>query len=200
MSHTKRIATLLLITAILGLVLGAAANMDRQGKPTAMAVVDIQDVFNGCKEKTTIDADVTQAIEKLNQEIEDGKLQIRQLQADLELLRAGEPAYEQKRQQIGKRLVELKVAEEFGKQRIGREQMIRYESLYRTMRSTCAEVAKAGGYDLVLYRESKKLQYQNFAQLVNQIAGRKVLYASEQLDITDPVLLKMNTQWQSRDR
>ena len=81
----------------------------------------------------------------------------------------------------------MKVAEEFGKQRIGREQMIRYESLYRTMRSTCAEVAKAGGYDLVLYRESKKLQYQNFAQLVNQIAGSLTADGKAGKDTVDAV-------------
>ena len=188
------ILTVLLIAV---LVLPAFA---QQAAPAAIAVVDVQKVLNNCKEKAAIDADITSATEKLKADVDGHKHELRQLESDLGLLGAGQPAWKAKREEIDKKIVSAQVGSKYGELKIAREQILSYENLYNKLREACAEVARANGYNMVLTKDPAKLQRsQNANQLVNQIAGRKMLWAADDLEITDEVLQAMNTNWEMRD-
>lgn len=172
----------------------------RRARPTAVAVVAVQRVFNTCKEKADIDASFRSALEQAEADRETRAKQIQQLQYDLELIAPDANAYSEKRSEIERSLVELQVESTFRKNQVVREQMLRYDALYHKLKEVCAEAARESGYDLVLFRESDELKYKTPQELVNQIGGRKVLYASEDLDITDQVIQKLNNVWDSRAR
>ncbi len=190
---------MLILTVLLIAVLVAPA-FAQQAAPASIAVVDVQKVLNNCKEKAAIDADITTATETLKAEVDGHKHELRQLESDLELLDPGSAAWKAKREEIDRKIVSAQVGSKYGELKIAREQILRYENLYNKLREACAEVAKANGYNMVLTKDPAKLQRsQNANQLVNQIASRKMLWAADDLEITDEVLQKMNTDWEMRD-
>ena len=192
---------ILSLGAVIGLVSWASvrAQANSGAQATVIAVLEVGRVFNTCKEKTDIDANARSAQEKADVDKAEREESIKQLQFDMELINPDSPQSKKKRQEIERKVVEYQVEIQYRRQQIVREQMRRYELLYKKLRDTCSEVAQANGFDLVLFKETEKLNYKAPQDLVNQIGGRKVLWAAERLNITDQVIQKLNNVWDAGD-
>lgn len=199
MKKEHLMTVMLAIAAIVAINWVALAANGPASAATAAAVVDVQKVFNTCGEKADIDANFQSSIEKLTADLEERNNQIKSDQFDLDLIKADSPEYKQKREEIDRKIVALKVEENYRKATIVREQMLRYESLYRKLRKACGEVANEEDYDLVLFKEAEKLTYKKPQDLVNQIGTRKLLWSADELDITDQVIQKLNNAWEARN-
>jgi len=191
---------ILSIGAVIGLANWASVRAQPAGgaQPTAVAVVEVGTVFNTCKEKVDIDADARSGQERADVDKDEREKDIKTLQFDLELINPNSPQSKKKRQEIERKVIEYQVEIQFRRQQIGREQMRRYELLYTKLRDTAGEVAQANGYDLVLFKEKEELRYKTPQDLVNQIGGRKVLWAAERLNMTDQVIQRLNNAWDAR--
>ncbi|MFW6060589.1 MAG: OmpH family outer membrane protein [Phycisphaeraceae bacterium] len=197
--HTMRIfvfalAALLLVAGIAGA--GAAL----QAEPSAVAVVDVQQVFSSLKERTQLEADIQGRAEQLQQQAEDKENQIQQLQQELQVLNPGSEAHEHKQDEYGEAVMHFQVWTRFEQRKLQVEHALQLERLYRRTREAVAKIADERGYDIVLYKEQPlELDRQNLEldQVRSQIAIRKVLYASDDADITDRVVQRMNNEYES---
>lgn len=192
--------SLTVIAAALFLVAlaGAGAGTAMRAQPTAVAVVDLSVLSNQLNERTKIESDLQARQEDLQRQQEERKNQINRLQQDLAVLAPGTSAYQQKEQELQKAVLEFQVWSNFESQRLNRERGIQKENLYRKVLDAVAKVAQANGYDLVLFKEGKPdFNYENLQQLDALIHMRKVLYASESVDITSQVIDRMNNEFQA---
>ncbi len=177
----------------------AYATSALQAQPTALAVVDMQKVFNDSSEKKQIEADINRLGEQNEVAKNDMVAKLRGMDEDLKLIHPNETQQlEDKRKEIRRAAVQMKVEYEARRQEIGREGVIRIENLYRKILSAAGDVAETNGYDLVLYKETEDmLNAENFQQIINMISARKVLWSSEEVDITEQVSTRLNTAFGS---
>ena len=194
-----RTRVLILITALLFTTAGlAGATAAFRAEPTAVAVVDVQQVFDTLTENTQIRADMQSRAESFQQQAEQKRSEIEQLRQRLKALSPGTEAYKQTEEQLQKAVLEHQVWTRFEQRKLQVEYGLQMEKLYRRMLDTIGKVSNETGYDLVLYKEQPpQFEGNDPQQMRSQIAIRKVLYASDQVDITDQVVQRMNNQYES---
>ncbi|MBI1370921.1 MAG: hypothetical protein GC162_19990 [Planctomycetes bacterium] len=196
--------TAVILLAAACLMVGAANLVVAQGKgskPAVIAVVDVQKVFNSLDEKGSVEADITASTEKLQKEEQDRQTELKALQADLNILAPGTPAFADTQEKLEKKAMEFQVWKQFNQNKLERDKAIRLEGLYMKVVGACEAIAKASGYDLVLFKDSTDaLKGQNQQQLAALIQVRKVLYSAPDMDITDSVTQKINNEWNNRKK
>jgi Skp family chaperone for outer membrane proteins len=116
---------------------------------------------------------------------------------ELEGLKEGSKAYERQFNKQALLAIERKTWLEMQQMLMLREHHRLTRDMYEQIRATIATVAKAKGYQIVLFRDQEELIAQNTAELVQEIARRKLLYASSEVDVTDDVLLRLNAEYRS---
>ena len=177
---------------------GALAAGAVKARPTSVAVADIQKIFDSLSEKVQTEADLQAQADKFKQEQMDREKDLKQLQSDLEILASGTPAFKQKSEEGEKKAFEYQAWRSFAQSRIGRERAIRIEDIYRKVIDSTGRLAKESGYDVVLFKEGT---FRFPADKPEQISGiiqmRKVLWAADDLDITDQVIQKMNNEFKN---
>lgn len=194
----------MIAVAMTAVALIGAANLVAQGKaarPTAVAVVDVQEVFNALDEKATVEADITQQTEQLQKQEQDRQTELKALQADLGILAAGTPAYDETQTKLENKALEFQVWKQFNQRKLEREKVVRLEALYRKVVDALSGVAKQNNYDIVLFKDNTgDLKGENQQQLAAMIQVRKVLYSAPELDITDQITQKLNNEWNNRKK
>lgn len=191
----KMSALAVLALGVTGLV-GTATGRALQGRPIAAAVVNVQQIFESLKEKTEVEGDLKREVEALNEQEQERRKEIQALQSDLEILAPGTPAFSEKQAQLEQKSIELQAWRGFQNQKLNRERGIQIEVLYRRMVDAIGRVAESGGYDLVLFKEAAVNFRGAKPEALNAlIQVRKVLWASDDLDITDDVIQLMNNEF-----
>lgn len=195
-SHRSLLLAAVLVTTGLLTIAAVQAQQGVQAKPTAVAVVDLERVFESSKEKMQFDADQRTAREALQKSAESKQKAAEAMKADLDTLAPGTPAHEKKQQDLELAAVEFQAWSQYEQIKINRNAAVRIEGLYRKSVEAIDRMAREAGYDLVLYRETQsRFQYENIQQLLQQIGFRKVLYANDAIDITDQVVQRMNNEF-----
>lgn len=168
---------------------------------TVTAVVDVSAVINGLDAKLQVEAELQAQVDAGNAELRSREEQVRQLQADLQLMSPGTAAFEAKRDEFDHKIIELQTAQNYQKQRVNREYSRQFGKLYTGVLDAIDRVAQASGYELVLFLEPD-IDFANVPreQLPAVIQSRKVLYSSQALDITEQVRTMMNNEYRSATR
>lgn len=192
---------LMAMTALLAVTLVVVTNATSNllARPTAVAVVNIEEVVGALTEKQQLDAQMKAKRDGLAAEQNARQKRIEKLEFDLNALRVGSADYEAKQAELQKAVLELQVWVRFEQQKAARELGLQTERLYKKIVAGCQRVGQDSGYDLVLFRESE-VEINNFEtpqQLQALIQLRKVLYASEQIDLTDEVIQRMNNEYEN---
>lgn len=167
-------------------------------RATTAAVVDVSTVLNGLDQKLQIEAELQAQVDAGNAELRAREEQVRQLQADLQLMSAGTAAYDAKRDEFDLKVIEFQTAQNYQKQRVNREYSRQFGKLYTNILEAIERVSQANGYELVLFKE-QDIDFSNVPrdQLPAVIQARKVLYSSAALDITEQVRTMMNNEYRS---
>lgn len=169
-----------------------------KGRPTAVAVIDVEKVFNALAEKTQIEADLNSRQEKLVAERQERERELKNIKAELDLLNPSNPGFLKKQEELERKLVDLQVWGQWQTQSMMRENRLQITGLYNKITAACGKVSKGNGYDVVLFKESTT----DFSNVKNEelsgvIRSRKVLWAAEDLDITDQVIQAMNNDYKN---
>ena len=176
--------------------LGARASGVLSSRPTAVAVVDIQAVFESLKEKMQIEADIKDRLSGLSEQEEQKKKDLQALQSDLDILAPGSPSFLEKQDELERGAINLQSWRNFQNSKLNRERALYIERLYRKMVDAVGQTATDNGFDVVLVKE-KPVDFSNAKPeaLTTLIQLRKVLWAAEELDLTDQVIQKMNNEF-----
>ena len=81
---------------------------------------------------------------------------------------------------------------------IEQEKALQLEAIYRKIIHVVEGIAKAEGYDLVLFRDHMPdISNASQQQIAGLIQVRKVLYSADRLDLTERVKQKLNADFKS---
>ena len=193
---TRPIVLLSALALIVVAFAGAYAQNRMTAEPTAVAVVDLQKLLQSLDERTEREADVARQRERLQQQAEQKRSRIQQIRNELDMLKAGTPKFREKQAELQKAAIELNVWTQYQQQRINRETGLMIEDLYRKCLDAVEATAEDAGYDMVFFKESSPdFNYENPQQLSTQIQVRKLLWSTDEIDITDAVAQRMNNAY-----
>ena len=188
--------------AALGLVLlGAlAATLAGQrmlaARPTAVAVVDIAGVANNLAESKAVEADLQRMREGIEAETARRASEIKSDQDSLEALKKDSAAYAETEEKIIEKIAILQGWQKIKLERMQSDRFIRMEGIYRKVVDAVGRYAEKEGYDVVLVMEPVDSSLgKNLEQLLQSISMRKVVYAVEELNITDEVTQMLNNEF-----
>jgi Skp family chaperone for outer membrane proteins len=180
----------------------AAAQPRRPNSATTVAVVDLDRVFEQSLERAQIKKQFQLDVEAANKAVKQSEEKIKQLRFQLESLldRNKNPKqYDRIESQMSELLVERAIRSQADKAQYTRTLIRSDRDLYFRILDQCAAVARDGGYQLVLFKEPPKLaDVANHPQLASQFGARKVLWAADELDITDKVVARINGDWKAQ--
>jgi Skp family chaperone for outer membrane proteins len=197
LAHPRHLfaAVALLLAGGLAVTLAAGAV---KGRPTALAVVDVQKSFDSLSEKVQVEADLQSAADKIKQEELDRQKDLKQLQEDLGILARNTAAFTQKSDELEKKVVEFQAWRNWQTAKLSRERGVRIEDIYRKLTDAIGRVAKESGYDMVLFKEGPiRFPADKPEQISAMVQVRKVLWAADDLDLTEQVIQKMNNEYKN---
>ena len=177
---------------------GAQAANQMHAQPTSVAVANVQQIFNSLKERQQIQAAMQSQMSDLQKQRDAKQKKIQDLKSQLDVLQAGSKAYANKESQLEQQLIGLKAWAEYQQKKVSQDRALKIEQLYRKTVAAVESVAKADGYQIVIYGGGKpKFEYSNENQLATEIQTRKVLWAADSVNITDQVTQMMNNAFEN---
>jgi len=166
--------------------------------PTAVASIDIQKVLEKISARADTEVEISRLAAAMEKDVTDrGK----DLEARLKATEAmTDPAQVQAtRDALALENLQLREWTQLKGQELDRERALRFEALYREIRSEAQKLAQVEGYDYVLVadggadmKRDPRSKESYFEQVQQQIARRRVLVASTKDDLTDKLVLRMN--------
>jgi len=205
MTHNKRFFTLAatcLLIAALATTFGLGrlqAQGAAQAEPTAVAVLNLQDVLAQIDENSLFSEGMQARSEVFRAEFELRQANITKMRNELAILVEGSDNYKEKEMEILNTLIEAQTWQQFQEQVALLDQRTHLAALYIKIVENAEALAQQRGIDIVLLETPiPDFDTLNPEQLLNAIATRKVLFNTDEVDITRSVVEKMNTDWANR--
>lgn len=178
----------------------AGANQMLRARPTAVGVVDVERVFNSLQEKRAIEAELRPRMEELVREEARRKQELDDLEEELDILSPSHAEYRAKDEERARKTYELRAWAEWQRAAVISENHLQTLQLFRKIETAVAQVAQQSGFDIVLYKEgdiTREWVAQKRGDPAPLIRSHKVLFAVEELDLTDQVVQAMDNQWRN---
>ncbi|MEM7755864.1 MAG: OmpH family outer membrane protein [Planctomycetota bacterium] len=207
MTLTLNRPTLLTLALVLGVGLigwlagqsATANNAAVMAPATSVAFVRLDQVLDSLDERNERQAQLTEFIAER-------EAQLQELVADrddaveaLELLRPGTAAHREKAREVLEIRSQLETRQRILQEIIALETGRILAELYTKIKAAVGEIAQRDGYDLVVHGDAHVELPANLSQtaVFTFIQERKLIYAGNQVDITDDVGRYMNNAFQA---
>lgn len=172
-----------------------AAAPPAAGSAGTVAVCDVVVVFNEYQRAKDLTLKLNERRDALRAENEKRGKAIDVLRTELEGLKSGSKEYEQRLNEVQRLTIERTAWLQFQETLIMRDHQRLTREMYEQILKMIQTVAEQNGFLIVLQRDKESLESQTTQELVQKIASRKVLYNHASVDITDPVLARLNDQY-----
>ncbi len=195
---TSKIYTLALAAVVaLAILLGNsfAASTAITAGPSKVALCDVVHVFNNYVRASDLTDRLNEKRKALQLEGESKLRAVEQMQMELEGLVQGSQQFEARLADVQKLEIERQAWGQIKEASILREHHRLTKEMYNQILAKVSQVAKARNVDLVMYQVRGELLGANTQQLLQEIAQRRILYASEGMDLTDIVLTSLNDDY-----
>lgn len=198
-------------TMALGGAIAIGAGAANQGMPGAagkavgvrIATVDLAQITHHLDSEVAMHQHFATELKSLQAKIKAKRKELRSLDEPLNpdstiSFKPGSEEYDAQRRKLLKASVQLQVFQQYHRLRLQEEQRLDGEKTYRQINQAIAEYAKAHHIALVLAADEAHYNFAKSSQLIEEVATRKVLYASGSLDITNNVIHLMNREYQKK--
>lgn len=165
--------------------------------PTVMGTIDLPRVLEALDEWKAEVARSTAAGESFQAELIKRRDNLDALAADLDDFVVGTKQYEEAEQAIKKASIDLRAFMSLADLREARTKQRAILRIYNHIREGTSAVSQQEGYGIVLMDDSAIPISEESSDVLGDISARRVLYASPTLDVTDSIILHLNSQWQA---
>ncbi len=192
------VATALCVTAVT--VLSASADRSATELAPTVGLVDVESVINGAEELKTFNARLEADVNVMQTELNDLANQLKTLDADFQELaqtdREGRRAIRKKQIEVSSR---AEVRKRILQNDIDTRKGEAVKSIYEKMLAAIATISQRDGIEVVLFDDRAIDIPEGLVESqVNQfIQARRVLYGSEQSDVTSRVLNLLNSNYEA---
>lgn len=187
------------LTAIVIVLAGVALLRDSVAQParptavtTRVAVCDIVEVFDNYQRAKDLTAAMKAQAAKIQAESDKRGKAIEAIKMELDALKAGSKEHEKRLDEMQRLTIERKAWLDFQTAKNMRTHHRLTLEMYNEIRAMVAQVAKERNYQMVIHRNRSKLDTKNTRELLQAIAARKIIFAAEEVDLTETVLGRLN--------
>ncbi len=192
MRRTTVVATLaVLIAASLGLTVGLRAQ-GPEFRPPRIAFLDIHRVIENYERSRRVEKDLGDKAEAIRNRVEAEMNEIRKEDLALDKLSSASSDYAAKKEAVELKKYKLQYWAKQEEQKVRREAREEMVSIYREIQNAVERYAAAVGLEAVLLVSRGELPGETLPEVKFQIAVRPVLFCTEGLDVTEPILSILN--------
>lgn len=201
-----QLSTVVLLAALVSAIAyqAGAVRAALAAPPTSVGVIDLVRVLEQMNERAQWDASIKSMEEGLETERMRRQTEAQSKFKQLENMGPG-PERDALSEALAKELLDAEVWINFKRGQLDRERSLRWQSLYRHVRSEAEKLAEAEGYDLLLVNDATKDLPTEMApnasaegQTLQQISARRVIYAKKTIDLTDKLITRLNNAFAVR--
>jgi len=187
-------ATGLLLLGVLG---GAA--MFAPTRPPIVATVDLEKVYNSLDAQSAADAALEKMAEEMSVEQSRKRDELTKLQAELENFNPGSPAHRGLMSQIEEKVVLFQTSVDYDRQKIEARRADLIRRIYEDIKATLRKLSQENSWDIVFLDDSiPALEFTDPQRTMQQISARRMLYCSNELDVTQMLVARMNADFAAR--
>ncbi|MEM6749259.1 MAG: OmpH family outer membrane protein [Planctomycetota bacterium] len=164
------------------------------------AVIDLSVVLVGLDEQRAFQTQAQAKLAALQQEQEDRRKEIAAIEQEIRMAGEG-AAREEAQNRLLNATINLDAWVRINQAQLQRETKLHTINMYRRITEAAGVVAQEQGFQVVTMTSPlppvQDLQGLNPQQLAAALQNRKVLWYDPQVDLTQPVVQRMNAQWQA---
>lgn len=164
-----------------------------------VAVIDLFRIFNECAQIQYLNEEIKKKTEDYSKEAAERRKRIEDKQQQLNAFQPGTRDFEDRRRELIRSNIEANVWLKVSEQEIEQDRFMWTVKIYKQACDIAAEIAKEHGIDLVVQRSEFKPDdiEQTLAAVRRLIQERNVVYNAAQMDITDPVIRRMDQDYRA---
>lgn len=177
-----------------------AAPAASTASPTRAGVIDLIRIFNECQQILDLNDQIKKKTDDYGKEAAERRKRIEDKQTALNAFKPGTQDYEARRTELVRANIDANVWLKVAEQEIEQDRYTWTIKVYEKACDTAAAVAKERGMDLVLQRTAfrpDEIQEQSVQAIRRIIQDRVVVYNSNDLDITEAVIARMNADYRN---
>jgi len=206
---TKRISLSLILLACiaagtLACTTGAAGRL--AGRPTVVVTVRLKAVMESLDQWAASQASMTKLAQEFKSDDDTYTKELKPMEEKLKAMK-DQPDSQEKRdlqEDFAQKMLNYQAWLRVTKARVEIERSLLLQNIYKSVKAEIKNMASAEGYDIVLVDDSQgelvidpDSRLPRDAQILQQVASRRMLYANPELDITDDLITRMNNTWHS---
>jgi len=186
--------TAVVIVVLLAGVFGTQTSLAQLGASggTTVAVCDVVEVFNNYERASDLAAEFKIRRDKINEESEARRQAIEDKSQEMQHLLEGSPEYEKQLQEFQRMIINAEVWARTEEGLAQRDQLRLTTDMYEEILKMVKVIAEEQGYGLVLFREGRDTEADSMQEMLAQMQNRKILFSSDDIDITGRVLSRLN--------
>lgn len=186
---------------LVGVVLTGQRGLEAQDamSPTTVSVVDLNAVINGSRQYAAMQANQADREARRQEEGQTRQTELEKLKGDLDLLAPGSAAHESKQRELLEKAAGAQAWNNVSQQLENNQRSREFLGLYESANAAAAAVAQDRGIDIVMVTgqlpDLQQLARAEAQQIAAILQNRKVLYAADDVDITQATLARMNADF-----
>tara|TARA_B100000959_G_scaffold268046_1_gene312296 strand:- start:75 stop:710 length:636 start_codon:yes stop_codon:yes gene_type:complete len=181
----------------------AVAASSHMRPPTVVVTFDLDKVRGDLTERADAIAKIEGFVNKINDEMQKKIEKIKVI--DESLKNASDDDRKILEEEGNQLILELNSYQRFADSRIDIERALMYRNLYLQIQAAVDEIAQENGYDLVLISDNARdigvnpeLDIPREFQVREQIRQKRIMFTSNQIDITEQIVTHMNLAWEKK--
>ncbi|MBG83864.1 MAG: hypothetical protein CMJ40_04870 [Phycisphaerae bacterium] len=173
------------------------ANQASPAPKSAVAVVNLEKTFNGLEEWVSVEAQLLEMGSELEEEAVRRREEVEEMLADTEDYPVGSDKYKEAERKYEMAALEFQayVALHQGRRMEFNDTQIK--AIYDKIKTSAMDMANEQGLDLILVDDSVVPIPEDAKDILAQISSRRVLFAREQLDVTEALITRMNAAFRA---
>ena len=198
---TYSLVTVAVVCIVAGYAAVAASTHFRP--PTVVVTFSIERVSADLTERADSEASLRNLFSKVETELKSRNESMTALQETLQS--AADADKPEIVEQLNQLAIQAMSYKQFAERRVDSERSLMFRDLYMKIKSSVANIANENGYDLVLITDDDREILANPQtntsqefQVREQIGQQRVVFASDQIDITEQIVTHMNLEWEKR--
>lgn len=166
--------------------------------PPNIALINLESVINNLEELQTRNTELGAYRDELVKKVEDLTKDAETLANQLKILPSGSPDFTATQLNYIRRQNEIKFEQEIAQELMARRRGDVQRELYAKVADAAKRLAQQRGFQLIVSDDSQvPLVEGPEAQVVRQVATRRIVFADPSLDISSELVAMMNNEWRA---
>lgn len=177
----------------------AGANAMQSANPLTLGVINIEKVINSLEELNIQQSRLDDLVTMRRKTVDDMAAQVKKVQEELKLMPENAAQRQAKLLELQELTFKLRVEGEVAFGIIDAQKGEIYADLFTKISDASARFAQRNGYDMVMSSDAiaQTPQQGTEQQIKAFIVSRRVIFASEKIDVTDQLITMMNNEYKA---